>query len=142
MMGGSTPTEPPAGSMAYLSEPFTIPGERRTVDAFKKYPNGRWGTYPGNEWSVGSLAELVAVAKVRDVVTPEQAVESITSPAPDAGDDPAIRYMTADVGDVPDAQAEQIAGAIEKAGRRFAWLAGGGVALVALFFVGRAILKK
>ena len=113
LMGGASSMEPPAGSIAHLSEPFELPGIGKSVTQFKKFPSGSWGSWPGNEWQASNIANLVSWgAKIERIDTPQGAtkdipvdpgepVETTSEPEPEPGSDET--YLSVDAGEVPEA---------------------------------------
>lgn len=146
-MGGAS--QAPTGSMANLAEPFSLAfaGINKSVSQFKKYANGRWGSYPGNDWSVGDLAELVARgAIISEVVTPEGATANIPVITGDGNSAPSVPKAGIDLldytGDIPEANRPDMGQATAKAESAFVLVAGTAAAVTAAFVIGRYLFKK
>lgn len=102
LTGGIVPETYPVGSIAYLREPFsadrgpTVPP--REVTMFRRTSNGRWTSYPGNDVSFATFAELRANATVERVEEPAERL-----PEPPAIKTGEYRSADADVEAVADA---------------------------------------
>jgi hypothetical protein len=144
----------PVGSLAYLSEPFTLPGIGKDVTLFKFYATGLWGSQPGNEWGASSISNLIAWgAKIDRIETPAGMTEKIPvdpKPEPEPEQDTKektgpeytpIKYTTNDPVLPPD-NSDRTAEAMENAGKMFTGLAITGAVVTACFFIGRALFKK
>lgn len=86
-MGG---TEPPIGTIAHLAGTYQadrgVAVAPRTVDRFKKFSNGRWGSYPGNDVSFATLGDLHNAAPVAWLEPPATAAQFPSAEPVDAAE--------------------------------------------------------
>ncbi len=116
ILGAAVPKEYPIGTVAYLREPFAadrgtgVPP--REVTTFRRTSNGRWTSYPGNDVSFATFAQLNLAAPVERVEEPAERLPEPTGPTSPASTD---KGATGAVGAVPDARADDVANAVAKA---------------------------
>jgi len=115
ILGAALPKEYPIGTVAYLREPYAadrgtaVPP--REVTMFRRTSNGRWTSYPGNDVSFATFAQLNLAAPVERVEEPAERLPEPTGPTGPA----TSKGATGDVGAVPDAPADGVAAAVAKA---------------------------